>query len=314
MLSRYLNRFVKWGRYALGTSYQHVAQGPGLLFQPGKLEGYYNDLTSKADWQGLADDDGVPVVVTDTRPRFQFAIVIFQWALGHWDLWLRSGRTEAKHLAAFQAAVRWALANQTTAGGWSCWDGLERPVANPFSAMAQGEGLSVLARALTLNDDAATRDALFRAADFLFDPAMLLTETVEGITRLEEYPGGALRSVLNGWIFALVGVHDAALAGHEPSAARQQQLAADLAKALPLYDVGYWSRYDLAGNLASPFYHRLHVDQLRALSPVFPDCAPAFLATADRFERYQTHRLAVARAVLTKVVQKLRQPAVGEMR
>ena len=314
MLQRYGQRFIKWGRYAFGKSYQHVPQGNGRRFVPGKLEGYFNDLTAKAAWSGKVNGGGVPLVDTDTTENFPFPIAIFQWALGHWDLWLLSGRTDEQNLASFQAAVMWALSAQSMEGGWYCWTGLQRPVSNPFSAMAQGEGLSMLARAMTIDDRGEVRNAFHRAALFLLDETNGLTVELDGRTHLEEYPGGELLSVLNGWIFAIVGVYDAALAGDQASAARLPKLVRDLCAALPLFDASFWSRYDLAGNLASPFYHQLHIDQLRALALVFPQEASSFLAFAQRFESYQGSRINTVRAVVQKVWQKLRQPAIGEMR
>lgn len=314
MLQRYTQRFIKWGRYARGTSYQHVPQEVGRCFAPGRLEGYFNDLTAKAAWSGKVGGGGIPLVDTDTTENFPFPIAIFQWALGHWDLWLLSERTDKRNLSNFQAAVTWALSAQSTDGGWYCWTGLQRPVSSPFSAMAQGEGLSVLTRAMTIDDRNDVRDAFDRAASFLLNEENELAVELDGRTHLEEYPGGELLSVLNGWVFAIVGVYDAALAGDDASVTRLPKLIGDLSRALPLFDTGFWSRYDLAGNLASPFYHRLHINQFRALALVFPEQAPSFLAFAQRLETYQKSRINVGRAVVQKVWQKLRQPAIGEMR
>ena len=51
----------RWGAMLLGRSYWHVPQGLGRSFAPGRLCGYYNDLTAKAWWNGPVDEAGLPV-------------------------------------------------------------------------------------------------------------------------------------------------------------------------------------------------------------------------------------------------------------
>jgi len=313
MSRRLIMRLGKWARIAMGRSYQHQPQREGRMFVPGQLAGYFNDLSAKRNWTGAVSAMGVPCVRTDRAPAFEFAIVIFQWGLAHWDAWLASGRTSAHDLAQFRCAVAWAIAQQNDDGGWQCWTALRRPVSTPFSAMAQGQALSLLCRALTLDDDPRAADAVIRAARFLRDPANGLIGNVAGRVCLEEYPGGPLRAVLNGWIFALVGLYDLALYDASQNTDELDAWTRDLAASLPLYDTGLWSRYDLGGNLASPFYHDLHIHQLRALARMFPAQTADFTACADRFDHYARRRSNRTRAIVTKLFQKLAQPAVGEM-
>lgn len=123
-----------------------------------------------------------------------------------------------------------------------------------------------------------------------------------------------MRGVLNGWMFALMGVRDyALLTGDATVMSTAERLAADLARALPRFDTGYWSLYDLAGDVASPFYHDLHVAQLEALALAFPAQADAFRAVRARFVAHRANRLKTAWAVAVKVRQKLGQAEVGEM-
>ncbi|MGK6324144.1 D-glucuronyl C5-epimerase family protein [Sphingomonas sp. DT-51] len=314
MIRRYTMRFGKWLRYATGKSYQHVPQGVGQAFRPWALEGYFNDLTGKAQWVGATGAHGVPVVQTDTDPAFSFPIVVFQWALGNWDAALL-GRVPDGKERLLQAA-RWAAESIDERGGWSCWHALRRPTISFYSAMAQGEGLSVLARAAVADPDGPWRAVADRAYHFLMNSgAEGLTRRFDGILALEEYPGEAMPAVLNGWMFALIGIVDYAVLTQDPEVAAQTRtLAADLARALPRFDTGYWSTYDLAGNLASPFYHDLHIAQLDALVQVFPEQKESILRTRDAFARYRQSRTKRARAIAVKIGQKLRQADVGEMR
>lgn len=314
MIRRYAMRFAKWGRYATGRSYQHVPQGVGRAFRPGALHGYFNDLTGKADWTGATGPHGVPVVQTDTDPAFSFPIVVFQWALGNWDVGLLTD--DPARRARVLDVARWATETIDARGGWSCWHALRRPTISFYSAMAQGEGLSVLARAATLDPDGPWRDTARRAYTFLMNSgAEGLTRTLDGMVVLEEYPGVAMPGVLNGWMFALTGINDYGILTGDPAVAAQARaLAADLARALPRFDTGYWSTYDLAGNLASPFYHDLHIAQLDAFGTLFPEQRAVFHEWRDRFDGYRQRRLNRLRAIAVKVRQKMGQPDVGEMR
>ena len=124
----------------------------------------------------------------------------------------------------------------------------------------------------------------------LLSPASpLVVETEEGPV-LQEYPTDPPTHVLNGWINALWGLYDIANAGgklaDDARDAYQRGLEA-LAARLPLYNTGWnWSRYDLFPHaivhVTSPFYHRLHVEQLRAMHDLDP--RPMFAETADRWE------------------------------
>lgn len=316
IVKRYAFRFGKWAAYATGRSYQHVQQGRGKAFAPGRLEGYFNDLTGKVGGPGRLSAAGVPLVETDTTPEYEMPIVVFQWGLGNWDAWLLSGKTDAAHAANVLATARWAVATMTADGGWDCWTSLSRPVISPYSAMAQGEGISVLVRAGQIEDDPAFLRTAQRAADFMLNSgAHGLTRPYNGGISLEEYPGDAMEGVLNGWIFALVGLSDLAIAtGDESLRETTERLAGDLAAAMPAYDMGYWSLYDRSGIVASPAYHSVHIAQLEALAEIFPRQAEALNGIAARFRRYEASKFGMARAFVKKLGQKLVATQQGEMR
>lgn len=315
MIKRYSMRLKKWAKYAKGSSYQHKPQGIGDSFEPGALLGYFNDLTCKASFSGRTNN-GIPIVATDTVDSFEFPIVIFQWGLGNWDLWLSSKKTDDIAYNNFLKASKWAIENQDENGGWSCWHHLSRPTINNFSAMAQGEGISLLCRAYSLSEDYNTLSAARSALRFMLDHnSFHLKRNWGSFSSLEEYPGESLPGVLNGWCFAISGVYDFSLVDDEfVSTAILDELSQDLAEALPRYDNGFWSNYDLAGNIASPFYHDLHISQLRALALMFPSCSSTFLKYADIFEEYSTSNFSRFRAVSRKIIQKIGQTSIGEMR
>lgn len=88
---------LRWIQMLLGRSYYHLPQGLGRVFEPGRLRGYFNDLTGKTLWPGPTDDKGIPVNLTEDGRRVYFATTIAQKALGHWDRWVMAHNPRKGH-------------------------------------------------------------------------------------------------------------------------------------------------------------------------------------------------------------------------
>jgi hypothetical protein len=294
-----------------GKSYSHRDQSLGKHFVPGRLSGYYNDLSGKIEWPDLVDQAGLPLDRSRGGKFVYHPIVLLQKALGHWDCWLGSQRRSAQHLASFLQIARWALDCQDENGGWEVWPRVGISGALPYSAMAQGEAMSVLVRAFSATDEEAYLDGARRALTPMLTPLEQGGTgwyTSDGLV-LEEVPFRVPRTILNGWIFALYGLHDLTIADdfREAKEALAAALSALLAN-LHTYDAGFWSFYDTSGTLASPFYHRLHIAQLEALELSYPKHAERFGQLRETFQGQLASRLKFARAVALKSYQKLRRP------
>lgn len=285
---------------------------PQLLspFEPGNpLAGYYNDLTLEVRAASPADGaKRLHRLVAD--PEVNFTNVA-QLGIGAWQLarddpsWLRLATDAARWLARQlddrgQLVVRWPMPHTYA---------LEPPW---ISAMTQGEAVSLFLRAAPEDD---SPEGLFsaaeRAATPLLDPSPVLTQTPEGPV-LQEYPTDPPAHVLNGWIFGLWGLYDLSRTGQgnvisadvaaRASSAFEAGISA-LAARLPRYDTRGWSRYDLYPHpivhVASPFYHRLHIEQLQAMNELAPN--PVFQEMATRWERSAGDPLNRTAAVCRKV-------------
>lgn len=192
------------------------------------------------------------------------------------------------------------------------------PLAVPWhSSLAQGEAASLLVHSASAFARSDLLDLADRAIAPLLDPeSALVVTTAEGPV-LQEYPTTPASHVLNGWITSLCGVYDVAQArpadasGPGSAAAAFQAGVAALAARLHLYrtPIG-WSRYDLyphpLTNVASPFYHRLHVGHLRMLNAVAPH--EVFSQTADDWERAAANGALRSFAVSRKVLFRLVRP------
>jgi hypothetical protein len=125
---------------------------------------------------------------------------------------------------------------------------------------------------------------------------------------IEEYIVSPPTHILNGFIWALWGVHDYFLATTSQTA---QDLfrrgVKTLRNNLDRYDLGFWSLYEQSGTrlpmVASPFYHQLHIVQLRVMARLTGD--EIFPCFADRWQRYAHSRAKRTRALCYKSAFKL---------
>ena len=135
--------------------------------------------------------------------------------------------------------------------------------------------MSVFIRAFLLTENSRWQRLAHEALRPLLPEAdsELVFETDEGPV-LEEVASDPPSHILNGWIYALWGLWEAKVVlEHDGAEAMLDSSLQCLRSTLHLYDVGWWSRYSLyphkLPDLAKPFYHALHVDQLDVLHRLF---------------------------------------------
>lgn len=244
-----------------GNSQYHVNQGEGKLFSIDSVEGYYNDLTEKITRFGMPNDE-IPITQDDDGTPRHFSIAIFQYGLAAYDLYLE--HHEDIYLRKFWNCVRWAIDNQEENGGWNSFG--RQNDKEPFSAMAQGEGISLLVRAFILTQDQLYFDCASKALKFLLKPREEGGVCEKSDSELLLYEFTFYPLVLNGWIFAAWGIFDFFKISRDLEIGRLWQLSIkSIKEKLPEFDCGYWSKYNIQNIIASPFYHKLHVAQLNVM-------------------------------------------------
>lgn len=282
-----------------------------------RLGEYYMDFAAKADYSGQYDSNGIPMLDYHGEIGLQYnPIAIAQWGLGNHDLFLRTGRGERQQN--FLNASEWLCLHleQNDRGVWIWnhrfdWE-YRSPLKAPwYSALAQGQGISLLLRAYCNTGERRYLEAALRAFD-----AFLIPVEKGGVTFIdssgdlwfEEYIVKPPTHILNGFIWAMWGVYDYFLLTREESArnlfARATQT---LLRNLSRYDLGFWSLYEQSGTrlsmLASPFYHRLHIVQLRIMYRLTWESK--FAEYADKWEKYSQSTAKSLYALFYKCVFKL---------
>lgn len=307
----YIALIIRFYKMLKGESFWHLPQKLGTLYVTGKLEGYFNDLRHKAAHPGPFDSDCIPMISVCTDKIAYFPIAIMQYALGNWDLFLESKSQNTTFKEAFLKCANWACSNQDEKGGWVTWPQINVNCAVPYSAMAQGESISVLVRAYKLTQDSKYLDAAIKAVNLMNTPVEsggVCIKEEHGII-LEEFPYLKPNSVLNGWVFGLWGLYDLSLAAKcELAEDLLLQTLESLKNHLKDYDGGFWSYYDSKKAIAGEFYHDLHIAQLKALEITFPIIKENAISLRLAFERYQKSKLNRKRAMIQKIKQKIMHP------
>jgi heparosan-N-sulfate-glucuronate 5-epimerase len=282
-----------------------------------ELGEYYMLFAEKADYIGPFDASGIPMLDYHGHIGLQYnPIAIAQYGLGNFNLWRRGNDTGRK--TKFFRAADWLCTHlERNAHGLSVWnhhfnweyrDTLKAPW---YSALAQGQGISVLVRAHQRSGETRYLEAArlaFAAFQHSIEEGGVEFTDASGDLWFEEYIVSPPTHILNGFIWSLWGVFDYFLATKDAIA---EELFAGgvrtLLHNLERYDLGFWSLYEQSGTrlpmVASPFYHRLHIVQLRVMHRLTGE--PKFAEVADRWQRYSQSRAKRTRALCYKSAFKL---------
>lgn len=158
------------------------------------------------------------------------------------------------------------------------------------SAHAQAVGLQLLARAANFSGDSQythNLDFLLRAFEVPITEGGLSEFTDARGVWYEKIadPKNIKPKILNGMIFAILGLFDVAkIANSALAADLAQRGAQSVIGFLPSFDMGDWSSYDISGKRASVHYHNIHVQQLQKLYSVTNN--KSFLEWHKKFAAY----------------------------
>ena len=316
---RILSAYLLGGKSHLTFWHETPAENPNAM--PQELGEYYMLFAEKADYGGDYDLSGIPQLDYHGHIGLQYnPIAIAQYGLGNYNLYRRTA--DPARRKKFLLIADWLCDHlEPNAYGLAVWphhfnweyrDTLKAPW---YSALAQGQGISVLMRAWKESGEARYLEAAQRAMESfrksVTEGGVAFTDDV-GDLWFEEYIVSPPTHILNGFIWTTWGVYDYFLATKEKSA---QDLFARAVQTmlhnLDHFDLGFWSLYEQSGTrlpmVASKFYHQLHIVQLRIMHCLTGALTEndKFAEVADRWERYTQSRANRVRALVYKTAFKL---------
>ncbi|ESO90470.1 hypothetical protein LOTGIDRAFT_123168 [Lottia gigantea] len=208
------------------------------------------------------------------------------------------------HLDHFYNAANWLVLHQNDRGGWPI--SVQRKLIPKvlelepgwYSAMAQGQAMSLLVRAYLRSHNTKYIQAAVDAMKLFEIPSMqggVLAKYADRYDWYEEYPTTPSSFVLNGFIYSLFGLYDLkeVTSGEESKMAERlyNKGIESLKHMLLMFDNGSGTFYDLrhitlgiAPNRARWDYHTTHINQLLQLSVM--DDSEIFKVTAQRWMDY----------------------------
>ena len=205
---------------------------------------------------------------------------------------------------------------------YSYWRSFIRPPKPGYFVTGMGQGLllSFLCRFNLKRAWPELDEVIERIANSFLIPFESKNGFVKWLDRnsaiIEEYPTDrSLGQVLNGWCYGIFGLFDymnyrKATPGCGSHLDEKQRILestlSTLRCALPNYDTGFWSFYNLPNaeekiaNVASFHYHALHIALLEALWQMTGD--DTYKTFAKRFRYYSSRLFVRLRALFVKIV------------
>jgi hypothetical protein len=267
--------------FSFGPGYE--PQPPGEFVDGDSPRGYFIDFRAKTR------------ATSASAPERLLPADLAQLALGWWDRGLAGEESARSRFLSTCALLEQRGLDRDGELVWPYAVPVDKLKLRPpwCSALAQSQAASVFVRAFLQTEDERFALAARRAI------APLLPGSSSGLVAItphgpvpEEAPSNPPSLILNGWIYALWGLWDVAVGLGDVDCRSLFDASAEcLRRSIDDYDVGWWSRYSLyphrrLPDLAKPFYHRLHVDQLEVLYRLLG--YPELQATARRWEAYDT--------------------------
>lgn len=262
------------------------------LLKEKRLGPYYMDFSSKLQYKGPRDQQGIPLLNYYGNIGIQYnTCAIAQYGLGMHTQLLRSPLQE--YAKTLYNISEWLVNNQEDSGAWHYkfdWNNIKSPW---ISGLAQGQAVSLLLRSYDYFKEDKFLDSANKGLMLMLSPENdggCLSETEFG-KWIEEHPNCAEgKQILNGFIWSLWSVLDYYLITKDQ---KYYDLFLEffdtVVKCIHVYDIGFWTIYQKASNgkipmVCSTYYQKLHNLQLDiTLSMVYDENLAIY---RNRWESY----------------------------
>ncbi|MEA4827039.1 MAG: D-glucuronyl C5-epimerase family protein [Clostridium sp.] len=276
---------------------------------------YYVDTRPKHIYPGKFDEKNIPLLNYNGKDEY-FPVTIAQYALGNFDKYIDTN--DYKYFQVCSNCARWFVDNLQEIkpgvyGYINDYDNEVYGISKPWlSALGQGQAMSVLARCYSVEK----KEEYLECCKKLLKSFIVKSKDkgvlayLNGEMFYEEYPSAQPSFVLNGFIFSLWGLLDFYIVGNNEEAKKLYEIGLNTLKNnLHNYNIGKinWSKYDLytykVTNITSIFYHKLHIEQLKAMYTLTDDDIYKHYYT--KWEKAKNNKLIYMIATIYKINHKL---------
>jgi hypothetical protein len=293
--------------FGAGSRNYHLGDNPGSYDSDDRLA-YYLDFSSRAVYDGLTDDSGLPIYKHRGQPT-RHPVIAMLYALGNCEINRKTKNADSRQK--FLTVADWLMANQDEQGGWKATVFMPKfGLRSPFySALIQGMGISTLVRAALISNDEKFSQAAVRALK-LYQVDVHgggISRIINGFVFYEEYPSEKNYHVLNGFIYSLWGLLDLVrYNNNDPARQLWESGLATLTSILPKYDTGNWSLYHIGDGMKNPAtiaYHKIHIEQLKVMHAVTGQ--KVFMDYAQKWQGYLENRFNALKTLPQKILWNL---------
>lgn len=243
--------------------YWHLRLAPSDDFE----KVYFLQMKRKGFYPG-SFKDGIPIYYLNGKFPVFFHITTLNYALGLLERFYDGEDVHRDILRIFD----WLIENQHSDGSWRYNFPIESKHVlsnNMPSGMTQGLAVSFILRVIQ-GGIASKEDKydtiLNKAVAFMLSDCIV--DKHYGTEIIEEFynPGDG---ILNGYIFALLGLYD--YSRYASDFTSFDKYVKNLILILPKYNFITWTKYDAKGTVSSRFYHQLHIDMMYVLYEITGD-------------------------------------------
>lgn len=293
------------------------------LFTP-LLDHYYVDFSKikylKKD-KYLFDKNNIPIYEVNGK-YYYHPVYVSEFALGAYEYYLNTRDTSARNI--FINCANSLKDNLNEHGSFFYWE-YNFEIDYPggiygvpwFSAIAQGEGASVLLRAFCETKEKMYLEAAKKAITSIFyDVSTGGVSVVRGNDYIfpQEYPTNPPSDILNGAIHAFFGVYDYYRVTGDPEVKKKCEIILNtFSDVIGEYDTNYWSLYSRWPRyLALPRYNISHITLLKILYLINGE--KKFIQYSKKFEDYQYNWMDRTMYVISNHLRQIKEFSFGDLK
>jgi len=255
-----------------------IVLGIGNLSKEPKLGAYYQDISPSIVHISTGvfaskDEEGIPYCIENNKKKY-YVVLTIQYSLMCYDL-IQKGVNIDENTEIIKKCLNWLDKEKEYFKGSYIWRSeyniQYRVEKGWISGMYQGQAISLYLRAFQLFNDNAyldTAEKVLNSFSIDYKDGGFKRIDESGCIWFEEYPTEKPSYVLNGFIYAILGIFDFyRVTGSQDSLNLWNLSVKTLEINIHKYDVWYWSVYDqLKKQLVSYYYQKnVHIPLMQIM-------------------------------------------------